>query len=333
MSKPKAVIINDIHYNINNLLLASRATVAAARTALDLEVPLIIAGDLLDQKATIRGECANNLIDIFSQYTGTVFILAGNHDLFNSQAKENSLKFLSPYCHVISYPISVGGWHFIPYQPNPADFKAALSNIPKHELVIVHQSVEGAHLGDYVVDPSAVPRQWAEDYRIVSGHLHRKQDIKCGRPRKGAIGLWSYTGSPYTISFGEASDGPKGYSILLDNGLLEQVPLNLRKHVIVERTTKDVYSKLSTINHDDLLWVKVSGPTLELEKLNKEEIGKALIGHSNFKLDKIPTDEPTIIGKTDNQTDEQLMDELIDTSSEPDETKQRLKDLWREVMK
>lgn len=337
MRKPRAVLISDIHFNIHTLDLASQSLMAAMTEAGRLSVPLIIAGDMHDTKAIIRSEVANKLLYLFQEPVRQfieIFLLIGNHCRENEKDTPHALNFLEPHVNwIINYPVRLKGWNFIPYQHNPADFKEALSKIPKRELVICHQGVQGANSGEYMNDPSAVPREWVQDYRIISGHYHRAQDIKCGRPQKGAVGLWSYVGNPYTLNFGEANDGPKGYQILYEDGLMQQVPLNLRKHVIVERTTKDVYSKLSTINHDDLLWVKVSGPTLELEKLNKEEIGKALIGHSNFKLDKMPTDEPTFIQKTDNQTDEQLMDELIDTSSEPDETKQRLKDLWREVMR
>jgi hypothetical protein len=59
MSKPVAVLISDVHFNLSTLELASSAMKMAQNRAVELNVPLVVAGDLTDHKAIIRGEVAD----------------------------------------------------------------------------------------------------------------------------------------------------------------------------------------------------------------------------------------------------------------------------------
>lgn len=333
-SKPIAVLISDIHFNVNNLELASKSLESALTDSWILKIPLVIAGDLLDSKAIIRAECANRIIDILC--TGRkekIVILIGNHDLINEKGKEHSLNFLRPYAAVLDrYARSYLGLNFIPYISDPDEF---IKELNRHEgLVICHQGVQGAHLGDYVIDKSSLPKEVFADYRIVSGHYHRAQDIKCGKPRKDGVGLFSYIGSPFTHTFGEANDGPKGYQILYSDGLLKQVVLNLRKHIIVERNVEDLGVPVFNYVPGDLVWLKVKGNNSQLDKLKKKEIGERLFGHSDFKLDKIyenTNKNSPIVSSSSNVQD--LLDRLIDELKDEEYRKNRLKSLWRETIK
>jgi hypothetical protein len=189
-------------------------------------------------------------------------------------------------------------------------------------------------MGEYLVDKTSIESEALADFRVISGHYHRTQDIKCGRPRKNAVGLFTYIGTPYSITFAEANDGPKGIQLLLTNGLLEQVPLGLRKHVSVERTYKDVMDPIEGLEAHDLLWLKVHGPASELDQLSKKEIGRALIGHENFKLDKIYSEATKqSIVEVAKLPDDKVLDTLIDDSEETAKQKTYLKSLWREVLK
>jgi len=326
-NQPKAVLISDIHFTVSTLDLAAASLIAASKRSVELNVPLIIAGDTLDSKAIIRAECANKLMDILCRYPAQIIV--GNHDLINEKGKEHSLEFLRAYGNIIDMPLR---WHedlfLMPYMSSKDEFLSALEEIPSGSTIICHQGIMGADMGHYVQDKTSLPTETFANFRVISGHYHRAQDIKTGRPRKGAVGLFSYIGNPYTLSFGEAKDGPKGYQILHENGLLTQVPLNLRKHVIIERDINRLFLPTENINKDDLIWLKVTGPYIELERLNKKEVGERLFGHSNFKLDKIYSDVPLIVN-SDNSTGEQIMDKLIDASDEKAEEKQELKKLWR----
>ncbi len=91
-----------------------------------------------------------------------------------------------------------------------------------------------------------------------------------------------------------------------------------------------MYNVPEGIKDGDLLWIKVTGPSTELSKLNKKAIGEAYVGHSNFKFDRIPTkDEGQII--EERLTNAEVFDSIIEKSTEPEPTKKYLFKLWREL--
>ncbi len=337
MPKPLAVITGDVHFTLSTLETASAAVIQAIAVASDLKVPFILNGDTLDSKAIIRGEISNRIIEIFSdrETRAEIIVNTGNHDLLSEKSKESSLNFLAPYAEIISIPTlkkELDSW-IIPYQNDSAELGRVLSDIPKGARLILHQGVQSAFLGHYVQDRTSLPKEAFADFRVIASHYHRAQSIKCGRPRKDAVGLFSYCGSPYSFSFAEAEDGPKGFQILMDDGSLEFVPTNLRKHMIVERTPETILDTVENYNPGDLVWLKVKGPYSELEKLSKRKIGEKLFGHSNFKFDKIYTsEEGQKQVKSKRLTGEELMDKLIDETTEAQGVKASLKKLWREVV-
>lgn len=337
-TKPIAVLISDIHFNINNLELAEKSLLSAIEKAYEIEVPLYICGDLHDTKANLRGECVNSLIKLFREafylgvYTTTI---VGNHDLINEKSEENSINFLSSLTDIVKHPIKKNGLYFIPYQHDSAKFKEILTDIPQASTILCHQGITGAESGEYIYDKSAVPKEWLTKYRIISGHYHKRQDIICAPKSKlwNNVGLASYIGSPYTMSFAEANDGPKGFQILNDDGTLEFVPTNLRKHVIIEVSGKEYKGiPADQVKSTDLLWLKIHGSSSDLRAIKKDEIGNHVLGHSNYKLDLIPTDVPKLrVQDADKKSSAELFDNLIDASSETEDQKKYLKILWRKV--
>src|SRR5579862_1378127 len=102
--KSLAVLVSDVHYNVHTLKLADAAMRMAIVKANKLEVPLIVAGDLHDTKANLRGECVNAMIETFKQCNKPPYIIVGNHDRINEKSHEHSLNFLAPYCHIVDSP-------------------------------------------------------------------------------------------------------------------------------------------------------------------------------------------------------------------------------------
>lgn len=330
MKKPTAVLISDIHFTVGTLELASKALTEARFRAFSLGVPLIICGDTLDSKAIMRAECVNALLDILhyrAYHHVETYVLVGNHDLLNEKGTEHSLRFLENHCTIINKPTYLSDLkvYAIPYIGDTDKLKEILKAIPDNSTIIMHQGVQTAYMGHYVQDKTSLPPGDFSRFRVISGHYHQAQDI----------GSFTYIGNPYTLTFGEANDGLKGYRILNDDGSLESVPLLLRKHLIIERKIENVLDPVPDYSHGDLVWLKVSGSSIDLENLNKNEIGEKLFGHSSFKFDKIAYDLPKTADqsiKNEKLNNSEMLDHIIDQTQETDSIKTHLKSLWRELL-
>lgn len=342
-SKQVAVLISDIHYNINTLEVANAALKQAVDKTWELDLPLIICGDLHDTKANIRGECLKAIMDTLSQCRYQPIIIRGNHDSINEKSNETSLEFLRESCFIVSLglrqygfefePLHKLGW-FIPYQHDPETFRQLINLVPKGTTVFMHQGVIGSLAGHYIQDKSAIPKEWLAGRRVISGHYHNRQDIELPEG-----GLLTYLGNPYTLGFGEANDPEKGYHILYDDGSLAFVPTNLRRHRIIELTIDAEnqwhydYDGITRIPEQDVLWAKVTGPSDLLAKFNKADFSYTFSIQQDFRLDLIPTDTKSI-GKTDNKAPQHdILDSLITNLTNTDEDrKDRLKQLWRQLL-
>lgn len=355
MTKPLAVLISDIHYSIPTLELADAAMRQAIAKANDLNVPLIVAGDLHDTKANLRGECINAMLSTFSEHATEVFILIGNHDKINEKSENHALNFLKkqgefvedydrntqyPSITIVDQPeftnefsLNANSPWFIPYQHDPEEFKHILTKIDKDSLIIMHQGISGSLPGEYTHDKTAIPKEWLTDYRVISGHYHTRQDIKCGRPRAGTVGLASYLGNPYTLNFGEASDPEKGFNILMSNGNLEFVPTNLRKHIVIEMIPNQRVTLPPHIALNDIIKIKYTGTREECSKVNKESIKQELRLMNDFRLELIHLDNTTEIKQeTKTYTQSETLDNLIDSMKNTSaEQKIRLKSLWKSL--
>jgi DNA repair exonuclease SbcCD nuclease subunit len=336
---PSFVLLSDPHAALSTVELVRAAMKQGIDEAKRRGVPLFIPGDLNDTKAIIRGEVAIMLIEMMKyarEQEVAVYILIGNHDKLHEKGDPHSLEFLRPYAEIIDEPIRlIENIYAIPYQSSLEKLRAILEEIPKGSIILMHQGVKGAFMGEYVVDKTSIDPGELAGYAVVSGHYHRAQTIVTdGKKHETSwgVGTFNYVGTPYTVSFAEALDGPKGLQVMFTDGSLEKIPTNLRKHVIVECDVESVMTQPDGLKPEDKLWLKVSGPYSELEKLKKRDIGAALLGHSDFKFDKIPTDEAQLKLNAEELSDEQILDKMIDDSEETPEQKAALKVLWREVM-
>lgn len=329
-SSSVAVVISDVHYSLNTFQLADTAFRMAVDKAADLGVPLIDCGDITNDKAILRAEYVNTLIKTM-QYADDkgvrVYCLIGNHSMTHEKADDHSLHFLEPYCTVVSHPCEIDGFRFIPYQNDISKLKEVLASTPAGSRVIMHQGLETSLPGEYIHDKSAIPKDWVKDYRVISGHYHTRQDIKCGRPRKAGIGLFSYVGNPYTLTYAEANDPPKGFQILNTDGSLTFVPTNLRKHIVTENT-----GPIKNYTPGDLVRMRLSGTRSEMQAIDKDKLRAELLNGADFKLEKtvIETIQPETADLR-NKTDAQLMDTFIDALPDGEDHKEALKKLWREV--
>ncbi len=321
MSKPTAVIISDIHFQPATLEVATSALKAAQLEAIRLGVPLVIAGDTLDSKAIMRGECVNRLIEILDVSRPVTYIMVGNHDLINEKSSEHTLNFLRPYCHVVSSPVKIpqiDAW-LVPYFSDPAKLQDFLKHCNTGSTLIMHQGVQTADMGHYVQDKTSLPPSAFARFRVISGHYHTAQEIFCTETAGlEPIGMFSYIGNPYTLNFGEAEQGPKGFRVLHDDGSLSFVNTNLRRHRKVAWRHDD--------DEDLLLDIGI------IKAVSKVEYAHRLgLPHANFKLELCPTDSAPVPTDHRTKTGQELLDALIDALGDTPEHKAALKEIWRDL--
>lgn len=345
MNNPVAVIISDIHYSVPTLALADAALRQAINKANELHVPLIIAGDLHDTKANMRGECVNALLKTFSTSKTMMHLIIGNHDKINEKSLDHSLNFLkSNKVNLIEKPqyiyttiSSARAVKLFPYYSDPNELRAEISVLPKDTILIMHQGVSGSNSGEYIQDKSAITKEDVKGFRVISGHYHTRQTIDL--PQGGS---WDYIGNPYTLNFGEANDPEKGFRILMSDGSLEFVPTNLRKHVVLECNLEDSnndgnfnilsLSSADHIKYDDLVRVKITGPSSHLNSplCSKNSLSRILKIKQDFRLELIPLDSKGQVSEVKNLTQTELLDAIIDNMTNTSvETKVRLKQMWK----
>jgi len=336
MTKPIALLISDVHYSLNTKDIADTCFRMAIDKAAELGVPLIDCGDLTNDKAILRAEVVNMLLATlkYAKSRGVeVVLIVGNHSLVNEKAQEHALEFLSELAEVVDAPKIYKGLHLIPYFSDSEDLEVYLATIPKGSTVIMHQGVMGANMGTYIQDKTSLPAAKFKNFRVISGHYHSRQDIKCGKIQKGSVGLFSYVGNPYTLTFGEAADPVKGFVLLNSDNSLTAVPTNQRRHRVITCKASELPSvPLSQVTPEDLVWVKVTGSKSELLALSKNRVGLYLGLTDDFRLDLIPDEVVELEVETLNITADETLDLLIE-HQEPDvSVSSRLKQLWRDLL-
>lgn len=337
MKSPIAVLISDIHFTPATLDIATVAFKKAQIKALDLKVTLIVCGDTLDTKAIMRGECVNRLLEILSVVDAppTIFVV-GNHDLINEKSNQHTLNFIKPKAIVVDTPQtaslksasgSITRMTIIPYQSDLETLKQIIDDDMTEDIIIMHQGIKNAKGGHYYHDATAIDASWLAGKRVISGHYHERQTIELPGSNK-----FDYIGNPYSLSYGEANDPEKGFQVLYDDGSLEFIPTKLRKHVIVETVYDNLWA-LTPENHansQDLVQLKISGTASELQSIDRAKLidkGWPI----NLKLDLIPNDTSINPVSNDTNSQEELLDLLIDNINNSDDSqKQLLKNMWRE---
>jgi DNA repair exonuclease SbcCD nuclease subunit len=364
MLNPVAVLISDIHYNLQTLPVADAALRMAVAKANELNVPLVVAGDLHDSKANLRAECMNAMLETFRECGTECYILRGNHDQINEKSNDHALTFLNrnqvivhdyyPSEHVETTGITVvvepmfvndivvngKSVHLAPYHSDPAMLVHYLNKrVDKGSAVIMHQGVSGSNSGEYIQDRTALPKECFKDFRVVSGHYHARQTIRTSpEPNRGYVGTFDYIGNPFTLNFAEANDPPKGFQILNDDGSLTFVPTNLRKHVVVDLTTVTqgarAWTQTAPVAPGDIIKVRARGPSDVLATLTKDSVAETVGIQGDYRLELCPDDlQVQAPASAEHIKNDMLLDQLIDSIESADEPrKERLKSLWKTLI-
>ncbi len=200
----KYTIVGDLHATNKNLDKVNKLF----NMVEDLNNPVIWLGDLLDTKEVIRGNCLNLVYERFKNSKLSHIVLVGNHDYFNLDCKDHSLRTLEmlPNITIVDAPTYMGGMSFIPFMHDKEQLKKTLATTRRSEssILFAHLDVVGFDYGNGSISESGIIKEDLRNFDLViSGHYHKFQN------NKNLV----YLGTPFSHSFGE-SDCDKYIAIL-----------------------------------------------------------------------------------------------------------------------
>lgn len=189
--------------------------------------PVVLLGDLLDTKEVIRGKSLNLLYKRLQRSKLNFTILIGNHDYFNLECQDHSLKVLEslPNVELVDDVVNKYGIYFIPYRHGSDNTLELLNRIPDNSIVFGHMDVISFDYGNgYISDSGLSIEDLSRFKKVISGHYHKPQS-------KDNL---TYLGTPFSHSFGESNQDK--YIGIFDTELhvLELIETPFPKHITKE---------------------------------------------------------------------------------------------------
>lgn len=191
-------------------------------------------GDLLDTKEIIRGKCQNTFFNYFKDSKLTHIIIVGNHDYFNLECKDHSLRTLSglPNVIIVDELQQIDNMWFVPYIHDPVRLREILNHITESEVspvLFCHVDTVGFDYGNgHLSEAGLAIEDFSNFKRVISGHYHKFQESK----------NFMYLGSPFSHSFGESNQSKHLGTYNFDTNELELIPTSFPRHVSLEVDTQ-----------------------------------------------------------------------------------------------
>ncbi len=191
--------------------------------------PTIFLGDLLDTKEVVRGKCLNLYFEYFQNSKLNHIVLVGNHDFFNLECEDHSLKPLKSLKNVlvIDKIQELNGFHFFPYGHNKDVIRQNLSAITnkKDKVVIGHFDISGFDYGTgYMCEDGLSVDDFKGFKQVISGHFHKYQILK----------NILYLGTPFSHSFGEANQNKYLATYKVDTNEINLIPTVFPRHMSID---------------------------------------------------------------------------------------------------
>jgi len=213
----KILCVGDLHLSHTRLALCSSVLKWIASTIVEHEPDAVVyLGDVFDTHAVIRSEClgiwTNHLRNTLD-YCATYWI-AGNHEFFKpNDSTYNALIPFAAWQHkhlkIVTQTVKLDGLGFVPYLPHGQSWKEATSGF-RSDVTFTHNTFLGADLGSRLAEQGIAGEEVSGDL-IVSGHIHKRQQLSMGRGSSPTTVL--YPGTPYSWSANDV-DMTKGLTIL-----------------------------------------------------------------------------------------------------------------------
>lgn len=245
------------------------------KTVEELGRPTIWLGDLLDTKEVIRGKCQNLFFEYFESSKLQHIVLVGNHDWFNLECRDHSLKTMRSLKNVTI--IDTVRQHptlpfvFFPYVHDKAVLKELIKEHSGKDLVAFgHFEVSGFDFGNgHLCEDGIVTYDDFSGFkRVISGHFHKLQEH----------GNFMYLGTPFSHSFGEANQDKVIGCYQLSTNEMHLTPTSFPRHISmkVDLSKKGARKKMEEFlagNEGNLIRLQLFGPPEEAVKLDKSLYG------------------------------------------------------------
>lgn len=265
--------------------------------------PVIWLGDMLDTKSVISGNCLNFWHDYFVDSSLEHHVLVGNHDYFNLECNDHSLKTLGdlPQVTIHDEPTSLMmqddvAMLFLPYIDDEQELLNILDQYNNDHVVFAHLEVAGFDYGNGLKMKGGVTvKELLKFKRVISGHIHMPQ-------HKGSF---RFLGSPFSKDFGESNQQKciAVYNTRKNN--LTLIPTNLPQHRTIELDCDSEFcdlENLKTLDPSDYYRFILTGTQENINNLAlKKYLTPEFLALNTPKIIQRPTgleDAPLLISDT-----------------------------------
>jgi DNA repair exonuclease SbcCD nuclease subunit len=243
----------------------------------DLGNPVIILGDLFDTKEIVRGKCLNLVHRRLKNSALQFYISVGNHDWFNLDCQDHSLKTLNdlPNVIIVDKPFNINmdsyACMMLPYYDDMNALKAVLKDAQEGgtDYVFMHQGMIGFDYGNgYIADGNGHGELGMESIsgfkKVISGHFHKYAKSK----------NIEFLGTPFSHSFGE-SDQVK-YIGLFDSetGEMEllETPFPRHRTVLIDCAVRNPMKLIEkTLNDKDIFRLTLVGTEMQIKAIDQSQ--------------------------------------------------------------
>lgn len=308
----KLTIIGDPHITPKSLDKSSKLF----QQVEDLGYPAVWLGDLLDTKEVIRGKCLNAFYDYFKSSKLNHVLIVGNHDWFNLECLDHSLKPLGSLENVkIIDKVEKSEDHtvmFVPYVHDKQLLKKMIKDTKGKGKITMfgHFDVSGFDYGNgHMCEDGIITKDDFKGFkRVISGHFHKFQNTD----------NFMYLGTPFSHSFGESNQDKVIAVLDLNTDQIELIPTEFPRHVSlkVDMSSKGGMAKIEKfieLNPTNLIRIQLHGAPEDTTSVDR----------SKFENYKIKWEDKS---ESENDTS-QTLDESLDNKSQFQEWANNIKKL------
>ena len=258
------LLFSDLHLSAKTLETCLAVLRFVHAEAKKRNCPVYFLGDFFDtvyNKGTLPVDILNTLLRFFStEWKVPLFMLVGNHDMFDAAETEHGLSFLphtNPLIRVIDTPTRIGGELWVPWRRSVETVSQILSEHHDADVIFGHFDIIGFKMSHTRLSTEGVDQKlFPKDVPVYSGHYHTPQ----------THGNIQYIGSPYQLTLSEAED-QKQLLILNENyRITETIPLDIGRKQY-KWTPSELINRASILRKNDRVAICITEPDGVLTKL------------------------------------------------------------------